>query len=57
MVNEGSTAMQCAVEIADVMTEHFDKTPPCLYVYSDSGPERKTDKLSVYTKIVYRPVS
>ena len=57
MVSEGSSAMQCAVEIADVMTEHFDKTPPSLYVFSDSGPERKIDKLSVYTKIVYRPVS
>ena len=47
MVSEGSSAMQCAAEIVDVMTEHFDKTPPCLYVYSDSGPERKTDNLSV----------
>ena len=47
MVREGSSAMQCVAEIADVMTEHFDKTPPCLYVYSDGCPERKTDNLSV----------
>ena len=47
MVSEGSIAMRCAAEIADVITGHFDKTPPCLSVYSDSGPERKTDNLSV----------
>ena len=29
------------------MAEHFDKTPSCLYVYSNGGPERKTDNLSV----------
>ena len=29
------------------MAEHFHKTPPCLYVYSDGGPERKTDDLSI----------
>ena len=34
-------------EIADVMAEHFDKTLPCLYVYSDGGPEKKTHNLSV----------
>ena len=39
--------MRCAVEIADVMAEHFNKTSPCLYVYSDGGLERKTDNLSV----------
>ena len=47
MVSEGSIAMRCAAEIADVITGHFDKTPPCLSVYSDSDPERKTDNLSV----------
>ena len=36
-----------AREIADVMTEHFDKIPPCLYVYSDGGPETKNDNLAV----------
>ena len=39
--------MQCTAEIEDVMRKHFDKIPPCLYVYSDGGPERKTDHLSV----------
>ena len=29
------------------MTVHFDKTPPRLYVYSEGGPERKNDNLSV----------
>ena len=29
------------------MTVHFDKTPPRLYVYSEGGPERKTDNWSV----------
>ena len=47
MVSEGSSAMRYAAEIADVMTEHFEKIPSCLYVYSDSGPEKKTDTLSV----------
>ena len=41
MVSEGSIAMRCAAEIADVITGHFDKTPPCLSVYSDSGPRGK----------------
>ena len=45
MVSEGSSAMRYAAEIADVMTEHFDKTPPCLYVYSDGGPEKRADNL------------
>ena len=45
MVSEGSMAMRCAAEIADVMTEHFDKTTRYLYVYSDGGPDRKTDNL------------
>ena len=44
MVSEGSSAMRCA---ADVMTKRFNKTPPCLYLYSDGGPEKKTDNLSV----------
>ena len=39
--------MRCTAEIEDVMRKHFDKIPPCLYVYSDGGPERKTDHLSV----------
>ena len=26
---------------------NLDKSPPCLYVYSGGGPERKTDNLSV----------
>ena len=30
MVTQGSRVMRCTAEIADVMTEHFDKTPPCL---------------------------
>ena len=47
MVSEGSSAMRCVAEIADVMTEHFDKTTPCLYMYSDGGPDRKTDNLSL----------
>ena len=47
MVSKGSNAMQCAAEITDVIIEHFDQTPPCLYAYSDNGPERKTDNLSV----------
>ena len=47
MVSEGSSAMRCAAEIADVMTEHFDKIPPCLCVYSDGGPETKNDNLPV----------
>ena len=45
MVSKQSSAMRCDVEIPDVMTEHFHKTRPCLYVYSDGGPE--TDNLSV----------
>ena len=52
MVSEGSSAMRYAAEIADVMTEHFDKIPSCLYVYSDSGPEKKTDTLSVKNRIL-----
>ena len=47
MVSERSSAMRCAAEIAYVMTENFDKTPPYLHVYSGGGPERKTDNLSV----------
>ena len=47
MFSEGSSAMQCTAKIADVMTEHFDKTPPCFFVCSNGGPERKTDNLSV----------
>ena len=45
MVSKQSSAMRCDAEIPDVMTEHFPKTRPCLYVYSDGGPE--TDNLSV----------
>ena len=41
MVSEGSIAMRCAAEIADIITGHFDKTPPCLSVHSDSGPRGK----------------
>ena len=41
MVSEGSSAMRYAAKIADVITEHFDKAPPCLYVYSDGGHDRK----------------
>ena len=30
-----------------LVEERFDKTTPCLHVYSYSGPERKTDNLSM----------
>ena len=52
MVSEGGSAMRCAAEISDVMKERFDKTPPCLYVYSDGGPEKKTDNLSVQKSFI-----
>ena len=52
MVSEGGSAMRFAAEISDVMKERFDKTPPCLYVYSDGGPEKKTDNLSVQKSFI-----
>ena len=30
-----------------LVKERFDKTTPCWHVYSYSGPERKTDNLSM----------
>ena len=47
MVSEGSSAIRCTAEIADVMSKDGSEIRPCLYVYSDGGPERKTDNLSV----------
>ena len=47
MVSEGSTSMRCAAELGELMIEQFETIPPYLYVYSDGGPERKTDNLSV----------
>ena len=45
--SKGSTAMRCAAELGELMIEQFETIPPYLYVYSDGGPERKTDNLSV----------
>ena len=47
MASEDSTAMPCAAELGELMIEQFETIPPYLYVYSDGGPERKTDNLSV----------
>ena len=47
MVSEGSTAMQCAVELGELMIEQFETISLYLYIYSDVGPERKIDNLSV----------
>ena len=47
MVSEGSTAMRCAAEFGELMKEQFETIPPYFYVYSDCGPEKKTDNLSV----------
>ena len=47
MVSEGSTAMRCAAELGELMIEQFETIPPYLYVYSDGGPERKTNNVFV----------
>ena len=47
MVSEGSTAMRCAVELGELMIEQFETISLYLYIYSDAGPERKIDNLSV----------
>ena len=45
--SEGSTAMRCAAELGELMIEQCETIPLYLYVYSDGGPERKTNNLSV----------
>ena len=52
MVNEGITAMWCAVELGELMIEQFETISLYLYVYSDVGPERKTDNLSVQKSFI-----
>ena len=47
MASEDSTAMRCAAELGELMIEQFETIPPYLYAYSDGGPDRKTDNLSV----------
>ena len=47
MISKGSSAMQRAAEIADIMMEHFNKTPLCLFVHSNGDPVRKADNLYV----------
>ena len=47
MVTEGSTAMQCAAELSEVMIQHFEKLPAHFYAYTDGKAERKVDTLSV----------
>ena len=47
MVSEGSTAMGRAAELGELMIEQCETIPLYLYVYSDGGPKRKTNNLSV----------
>ena len=47
MVTEGSTAMQCAAELSEVMIQHFEKLPAHFYAYTDGKAERKVDTFSV----------
>ena len=47
MVAGGSTAMRCTIEFGKIISQHFDVFPPRIYAYTDGGPERKVDNLSV----------
>ena len=47
MVTEGSTAMRCAAKFGKIISQHFNIFPPKIYTYTDRGPERKIDNLSV----------
>ena len=39
--------MGCAAELGELMIEQCETIPLYLYVYSDGGPERKTNNLAV----------
>ena len=47
MVTEGSTAMRCAAEFGKIISQYFDVFLPLIYAYTDRGPERKVDNISV----------
>ena len=39
--------MRCAAEFCKIISQHFNVFPTLIYTYTEGGPERKVDNLSV----------